>query len=220
MSEANYKKRAIISAFCIAGTLGFVGWAIPFFKKLLEEMNPITSTTTAKITTSTSATTVSTLLQNKSDSSRNISSSLELLQTLHSPEIVQKILENGCYCSWIEFDNYNSSSSYQMTLNDIDKICKDWVTARFCLQSSKNSTCYDQNNSTINYFISNDNNQKTSSCQTSMNSECQQLLCKVDMFHSRSLTQFLSNDNEFSDKNLEACEGSSSNGRNSTTRNF
>ena len=266
MSEANYKKRAIIAAFGFAGVLGLAGWAIPFFRKLISEISgesiPTTISpefsTTAVVTPSTKPPVLvnSSILTelNKSPYSNftEIETPIQILQKIHSNEHVQKILENGCYCSWIESGNYPTQT--QITMNDIDKICKDWSAARFCLNSSENSTCntpeiqdqavrdlesqnlelqsktfidpdtqdrdlqaLESRNAFNNYFI-NKNDDGEVACQKSLNSECQQLLCKVDLFHSKSIAQFMNDDNEFSNKNLEACE--SGNGNNSTTRNF
>ena len=210
MSEANNKKRVILAAFGIAGTLGVVGWAVPFFRKIFGEMNVNQITTTTELP---KLTTNFTTVEN-TNSSIEIKTALQLLEKMHSNENVQKILENGCFCSWLEFGNYTSSiqNHTQITLNNIDKICKDWATARSCLKSSENSTC--SNYLEEEYFIDNFD-ETTPSCQKQENSECQQLVCKVDLFHSKSILQFLRNDDfEFSNKNLEACVA----GNNVTTR--
>ena len=127
----------------------------------------------------------------------------QILDLKLNQEDKAKILLHGCWCSDLVNDNGSKTSMIRRgaPVDDLDLICKKWITDRRCNDQLIGGKCYqvtseDSNTDTNFYELKNLNGQY--SCQTisdvlleKLFTPCELSTCEIDNYWSEKISNFL-----------------------------
>ena len=122
---------------------------------------------------------------------------------------VDKVITNGCWCT--KFNPTLEQSNYggPIIKNDLDQICKNWITARHCIESYEGGSCY--NNWVLDGEIYSVNYQhlvtgKTNKvCKNNDFEDCKFDSCRIDTSFLEQIKEFLMKNPLFEGETEENC---------------
>lgn len=101
------------------------------------------------------------------------------------------VLNHGCWCQKLDPNSNHDMLGGYDTVDDLDRICKQWFTARRCIQNHEGpgGSCLNYNGGL--YQVDGDK------CSKKDNDECEQDSCKIDLEYSSRISAFLSSTSNF-----------------------
>lgn len=117
-----------------------------------------------------------------------MSGSITLSNVLNDFDLYTKVLDHGCWCSKLDINSDHTLLGGPEWLDDTDKLCKDWFTARHCVDKLVGGSCRKQNMNQEYQIEAADTSDPASwQCKTTYHatgdpiSQCAQDACAVDL---------------------------------------
>ena len=119
---------------------------------------------------------------------------LTLANYLDDDSMYQSVLDHGCWCSKLDFNNIDQNLlGGPKVVDDLDQICKKWFHVRNCNDKKEGGACL--NSSTATYELS-INNDSSINCNSNLG-PCSQSSCEIDVYFSELILQHFMNNQNF-----------------------
>jgi len=110
-----------------------------------------------------------------------------LMEWIHDSSIMDSILNHGCWCAKLNPRNEMPILGGPHYADSLDKICKDWFTARKCNDDLPGGSCYGESvDEYYKYDVI-----RTKCVGGVKYTDCMKDSCKIDKFYAKEIAEYV-----------------------------